>query len=269
MGFCENLDRAGQQKEINTILFDNKSPEINERQMGESLVETLDVAREFLFGEFVEKFIAEDIEFNKEERKHLSDKLDIIKEKIEIEFASDRSLTNCKYGNLQHIIKNFFMTMLCRADKYERIVKKGTDIFGTDFYRNYKKTLPFFESALPYFDYYVTDLAENDSVFDIEVRRRDGYLEKYEVYRYKDFSRDKKYNIASTDDYLRLFYLFRKLETGGISREEYIKLRADIENPKSELSEKARPKVFDFDELEENFIYDKSGENILGVIERK
>lgn len=267
LGSYEQLNKAREQEEIKRILIEQEPKEYEEKGKGETITGILDNAKEFISGKFLSEFAAKDINLGEDEKKFLIDNADILKEKIKIRFESDYSLSKIKRSNLKHIVRNFFHDILGQADRYERYKREGKNIDKIKEMDSYKKTIETINNSIGHLEYYIVSLNEDDGMLEKEIGKKHGYLEKYDFYRYKDFSEKHKHQL-SYGDYLRLFYLFRELETNGIIKTEYQKLRKEIENPwQFEVSKKFPPRIFNFDELEENLVEDEKGN--LRIIERR
>lgn len=259
MGSYEQLNKAREQEEIKKILIEQELKEREEKGKGETITEILDNAQKFISGNFLSEFAAEDVNLSEDEKKFLIDNVDILKEKIKTKFESDYSLSKIKESNLKHIIRNFFHDILGQADRYERYRKEGKDTGRIKETDSYKKMAEILNNSIGHFEYYVVSLNKDADILEKEMGKKHGYLGKYDFYRYRDFSEKYKHQL-SCGDYLRLFYLFRKFETNGIVKAEYQKLRKEIESPwRFGVSKNTPPKIFNFDELEENLIEDEKG----------
>ncbi len=258
LGSYEQLNKAREQAEIKKILIEQELKEPEEKGKGETITETLDNAKEFINGEFLSEFAAKDINLGEDEKKFLIDNVEILKEKIKIRFESDYSLSKIKRSNLKHIVRNFFHDILGQADRYERYKRESKDIYKIKETDSYKKTIETLKHLTGYLEYYIVAMNKNDQILEDEIRKKHGYLEKYDYYRYSDLSTAHKFQLPA-DDYLRFFYLFRNFETEGISKEEFEILRGEIG--------KNSKKLLDLEKLEENLVEDEKGK--LRIIEVK
>lgn len=258
MGSYEQLNKAREQEEIKRILIEQELKEPEEKGKGETITETLDKAKEFISGEFLGEFAAKDINLCEDEKKFLIDNVDILKKKIKTRLESDYSLPKTQKSNLNHIVRNFFHDILGQADRYERYKREGKNIDKIMETNSYKKTIETLNHLTGHLEYYIVAMNKNDQILEDEIRKKHGYLEKYDYYRYSDLSTAHKFQLPA-DDYLRFFYLFRNFETDGISKEEFEMLRGEIgKNPK---------KLLDLEKLGDNLVEDEKGN--LRIIERK
>lgn len=258
LGSYEQLNKAREQEEIKRILIEQELKEPEEKGKGETITETLDNAKEFISGEFLSEFAAKDINLGEDEKKFLIDNVEILKEKIKIRFESDYSLSKIKRSNLKHIVRNFFHDILGQANRYERYKREGKDIDKIKETDSYKKTIETLKHLTGYLEYYIAEMNRNDQILEDEIRKKHGYFEKYDYYRYSDLSTAHKFQLPA-DDYLRFFYLFRNFETEGISKEEFEMLRGEIG--------KNSKKLLDLEKLEENLVEDEKGK--LRIMEVK
>lgn len=185
-----------------------------------------------------------DIKINIEEQllKQLEDNIELLNKKL---IKEEEVMPQCSFA---HNIRNFLMIF---NNTISGLRKRETTLGDVS---NEKMVyITKICAWLKYINFYLARIEQDQDIFQKETESKFGFVGNYDnIFRLENFSEKEKCQL-SADEYLLLFYLFKKgKDLDGIKKEEFDNIIRQLE---------AKTKVLDIDKIKE-----KKKENRTGAV---